>query len=174
VIKAAEISSDEIYRYALWRRWDELDVMAGRVCWVMLNPSTADAENDDPTIRRCVDFSRRWGFGGLVVVNLFAYRATNPAQLREPVCDPVGPDNNEWVLNEVRSATLAVAAWGSAAIAGERARWVERAAGKQLYCLGTTASGSPRHPLYVPKAQALVPFQVSNRSSQSREGAGTV
>lgn len=159
MIRAAEISADELYRYALWRRWDELDLFPGRVCWIMLNPSTADGDEDDATIRRCIDFSKAWGFGGLVVVNLFAYRATKPTQLLEPVCDPIGPDNDEWIRNESHNAQATVIAWGAMPFAKGRAQKIIESLDTDLHCLGLTDSGAPRHPLYVPKDTELIPYR---------------
>jgi hypothetical protein len=126
--------------------------------FIMLNPSTATDTVDDPTIRRCVGFARREGYAQLEVVNLFAWRATDPNQLRH-VQDPVGPDNDRHILAACTRAGLVVAAWGLNVItvgapAAQRVAWVlgqlERHS-IQLYCLGTTAgiAGQPRHPLYV-------------------------
>src|SRR5262245_13227298 len=105
---SAELSPCGRYRYALTRTWGDPKKV---VCWVMLNPSTADADQDDPTIRRCLGFSRAWGAGGLVVVNLFALRATDPDQLRI-AADPVGPDNDSH-LSTAAFGRLVVAAWGA-------------------------------------------------------------
>src|SRR5262245_19133112 len=95
--KEALISPCGLYRYWLTRTWDN---SLRRVCWVMLNPSTADAEQDDPTIRRCVGFARSWGAGGIIVVNLFAFRASDPKALLR-AADPVGPDNDGHILKSV-------------------------------------------------------------------------
>lgn len=119
--------------------------------WIMLNPSTADASQDDPTIRRCISFAKREGAGGLVVVNLYAFRATDPRQLLT-AADPFGPQNAStlgyWLYSD--RVSVAVAAWGAwnklprfpvAALALN--------ANRPLACLGHTKSGAPRHPLYV-------------------------
>jgi hypothetical protein len=96
-----------LYRYELWRYW-----APGRlVAWIMLNPSTADATADDPTLRRCIDFSKAWGCGGLMVVNLFGLRATDPQELRRAE-DPVGPMNDHFLWGRCMEADLVVAAWG--------------------------------------------------------------
>ncbi len=146
ITSAAWLSEDGCYRYSLTRDWDE---RLGTVCWVMLNPSTADAQTDDPTIRRCIAFSQRWGYGRLVVLNLFAWRVTNPKAL-PLVLDPIGPANDIAALSA--GSSLIVAAWGSSypgalkrRVMAERPQLVRRGA----MCLGKTASGSPRHPLYV-------------------------
>jgi len=114
----------------------------------MLNPSTADAHRDDPTIQRCIGFARRWGCGGLVVVNLFAYRATRPDALRR-VDDPVGP-RNDWHIRRAHAASsLTVASWGANAAAHDRSQRVVKMLQGEIACLGTTAAGAPRHPLYL-------------------------
>lgn len=143
----ATLSHDGVYRYLLSRTW----IQAGtRVTWVMLNPSTADAENDDPTIRRCIGFSRRWGFDGLNVVNLYALRATDPAELgRHP--DPVGPDNLDTVHHAL-GAEMVVVAWGVHPAARRHPsldRIRDMLSACDVRCVGRTNDGSPRHPLYV-------------------------
>lgn len=146
VAGTAVLSPDGTYRYQLSRRWGT----GGRVAWIMLNPSTADAVADDPTVRRCVGFARRWGFDGIDVVNLFALRATDPAELdRHP--DPVGPDNLRWVRRAL-AADLVVAGWGAQVAARRHPRLTQIAvmlAAADVGCLGVTKSGAPRHPLYV-------------------------
>jgi hypothetical protein len=137
------------YRYRLWREWEP---SRPRVLWIMLNPSTADEATLDPTIRRCVGFAKAWGFGGIDVVNLFAWRATDPRLLRAAK-DPIGPANDDTIAAALRDAALIVAAWGTSSIVYARARDVRRLAArlrKRLFCLGTTKDGEPRHPLYVP------------------------
>jgi hypothetical protein len=132
------------YRYALWRDWDE---GAPTVLFIALNPSTADHRRDDPTIRRCMGFARDWGFGRLVVANLFAYRTSEPARLR--LADaPIGPRNDRWLGRLASDASLVLAAWGIHGDYLDRAEQV-RSRLPGLHCLGTTMGGSPRHPLYV-------------------------
>ena len=152
--RGANLSPCRQYRYVLWRKWDET---RPSMCWVMLNPSTADAEQDDPTIRRCLDFAWRWGCGAMYVVNLFAWRATRPRELRE-IPDPVGPDNDGCIVEYCRRARFIVAAWG--AFGGLRGRHKEvyrllAESAYQVLCLGYTATGHPRHPLYAPKRATL-------------------
>ena len=117
------------------------------VCFVGLNPSTADASRDDPTLRRCMSFARERGFGGVSLGNLFALRATNPRTLRE-VEDPVGPRNDLWLKRLADEASLVVAAWGTRGRLGGRDAAVLPLLG-QVSCLGVTQQGDPRHPLYV-------------------------
>lgn len=142
---SAIISSCTTYRYRLEREWSK-----GKrtVCFIMLNPSTADATVDDPTIRRCIGFGKSWGFDRLVVVNLFALRATMPSELRKYM-DPIGPHNNGYIIKAVRSAELIACAWGAHPFARERAAFVRILLGSySLYCLDMTKSGAPKHPLY--------------------------
>lgn len=156
--RGARLSADGRYRYTLHRRWGD---RPGAVVWIMLNPSTADDRVDDPTVRRCVGFTRAWGFDAAVVVNLYALRATDPAVLRA-AADPVGPDNDAWLADLTRPAgLLRVAAWGAHRLAAARAadllgRRVLPAAG--LVCLGTTSTGQPRHPLYIPAGRRPQPY----------------
>lgn len=153
----AVLSDDGLYRYELIRRWGDDPIME----FIMLNPSTADATADDPTIRRCIGFAKREGFGGLVVRNLYAFRATNPKELLRPE-DPFGPLNRDYLTNNIAHCT--VVAWGSHKMARtwgtlypNTAKRLRRPGG--LQCLGTTADGSPRHPLYVPSSKLLEPWK---------------
>lgn len=165
-ISAAEMSTCGRYRYLLSRAWSN----APPVLFVMLNPSTADASIDDPTIRPCRGFARREGAGGLVVVNLYAYRATNPGDLAI-AADPIGPDNDAAIdkaASVVRSERVragwdawVIAAWGSSfpsRVGQLRAADVlARLRGLgPVMCLGVTSSGAPRHPLYVRSDAPLV------------------
>jgi hypothetical protein len=147
------ISADKEYRYTLWRNWsDQLfdKPKAGYVNWIMLNPSTADATHDDPTIRRCIGFTKALGFSELCVTNLFAYRATAPDELRR-VADPVGILNDKYLVEMALGSALKVCAWGN--LGDKRAREVlalfEAEHIHNLTCLGLTKNGEPKHPLYV-------------------------
>ena len=133
------------YRYRLWRVWEP---DAPRIVFVLLNPSTADATRDDPTLRRCLGFARRWGFGSLEVVNLFALRSPSPAALRA-AADPVGPENDRWLTEAVERADAVAAGWGNHGPLLGRAEAVRARLPDGTLCLGVTASGQPRHPLYV-------------------------
>jgi hypothetical protein len=146
---------DGPYRYLLWRRWAD----AASLLFVMLNPSTADAERDDPTIRRCVGFARAWGFGGVEVVNLFAWRATYPGELRR-ARDPVGPHNDGVILAAAARNQAVLAAWGNHGALGARDRQVAALlAPFRPRSLGAlTAGGAPRHPLYVRAAVTTRPL----------------
>jgi hypothetical protein len=145
--RSAVISGDGLYRYRLERRWSP----GPTVAWIMLNPSTADGEADDATLKRVTAFSRSWGFGALRVVNLYAYRATEPADLWK-AADPVGPDNDRHIARAVSCVEI-VAAWGANARADRIAAVLEvlaKAPGAgRVHALATTKAGQPRHPLYL-------------------------
>lgn len=138
------------YRYSLSREWE---AQPAYVLWLMLNPSTADAMNNDATIRRCIRYSKDWGFGGLMVGNLYAYRATDPTQLFT-VPDPVGPENNEAILEMAIRAQLIVCAWGQRGPQPERRRNVLRHLDvpefRQVHALRINGNGEPGHPLRLP------------------------
>ena len=145
------------YRYSLTRRWEG---GRGRVAMILLNPSTADARRDDPTLRRCIGFARGWGFQTLEVVNLFAFRTPHPARLRQARF-PIGPENDAHLLRAVGEAERVVLAWGVhgnwrgrdaqvlALLGAVRNDWV---------CLGRTRDGLPRHVLFLPGETPLTPF----------------
>lgn len=176
----AKISPDGRYRYLLWREWrgthdpkhwrwlGENDG-AGRplgeplsCLFVMLNPSTADGEKDDATIRRCVAFAASWKYERLEVVNLFAFRATRPEELLalDDMADPVGPENLASVRDAAEDAGLVVCSWG---IHGKHLGQDETVLGwignRPVYALGFTAGGQPRHPLYVKGDVTLLPMK---------------
>jgi hypothetical protein len=160
------LSDDGRYRYALRRQTGVLGA-EGAVLFVMLNPSTADATDDDPTIRRCLNYARRWGYARLDVANLYALRATNPAELFAGE-DPVGPDNDAWLERLAKPSPSVVVAWGATPHPEpERARRVlellEFYAGTAR-CLGQTRDLHPRHPLYVRADAARTPFRRLARS----------
>ena len=161
--RSARISECGLYRYSLTRAWG-MDGEA--LAFVMLNPSTADADLDDPTIRRCMSFARREGYARLMVLNLYAFQATNPKALL--ACeDPVGPLNNEYlamVLSErVRRGLPTVAAWGVNAQLDRVRAVLNLQPDADWRCLGTTKAGHPRHPLYVKGDQPLRPLTPVNK-----------
>lgn len=145
----AEFSLDRVYRYRLWRHWDR---SRGHVLWCMLNPSTADETQLDPTLRRCAQYSRDWGYGGFEVVNLFAFRATDPKVMRAMGMDAIGELNRDVIRESLRWTTLVVAGWGVLRTPEEKEH-AEDILGvlmeNKVYCLGTNADGSPKHPLYL-------------------------
>lgn len=151
-IAEATFSECGRYRYALRRTWDAGPSHSGTVCWVMLNPSTADADKLDPTLRRCRGFTLGWGFAAMSVVNLYALRSTDPRGLWD-TSDPVGPDNDEAIDGETILADLVVVAWGAnAKPEREVCVWFDTLArlGDRVVHLGLTKGGQPRHPLYLP------------------------
>lgn len=152
----AEVSPDGRYRYWLTRAWNCPGDLPNdrRVCWVMLNPSTADADLDDPTIRRCIGFSDAWGYRNLVVVNAFALRATDPKELARAE-DPWGPDNDLYIDYWTAASDLVVAAWGgsypkrSSMCVRHVGALQDRLRDAGARCLGKTAANDPKHPLYL-------------------------
>lgn len=147
------------YRYSLTRTWDSA---ANRVCFCLLNPSTADAVRDDPTLRRCLGYARRWGFGSVEVVNIFALRATDPRELRR-ADDPVGPRNDAAIRRAARRAALVVAGWGAHGALLDRGDAVRRLlislSDVDVVTLGHTKSGHPRHPLYTRADARTIPLE---------------
>lgn len=145
--KSAVISKCGEYRYFLRRHWDD---KTAPVTYVMLNPSTADAEIDDATIRSCCRLARDWGYGGIRVVNLFAYRATKPSDMLK-AADPIGPENDDYILDTIIQSDLVICAWGAQKGVAKRAKHVLGliAKSKHPHCLGTTKAGHPKHPLYI-------------------------
>ena len=146
---SAEISEDGMYRYGLLRR---LTRGERTVLFVGLNPSTADAQTDDPTIRRCVGFARLWGYDLMLVGNIYAYRSTNPNGLLG-VEDPVGPGNVAALKSMIQKADRIVAAWGRhrlTCFAQTYAGWVLSL--PTTGHLGRNKDGTPKHPLYLPSA----------------------
>ena len=153
----AVISECGQYRYFLQRPSEIANPDTGPAVFLMLNPSTADATVDDPTIRRCRSFAKRWGCAGIIVVNLFAYRSTDPKGLRSAI-DPIGPENDEHLMNVALRGDI-VCAWGGNAPENrvkEVVALLKKFKRCRLLCLGTTTTGAPRHPLYVLGDQPLV------------------
>ncbi len=149
-------SPDMLYRYAFGRWWGAQDCNRS-VVWVLLNPATGDTDGKRrPTLERAIARSRGWGADGIVIVNLFAYRSTNPKTLRT-AADPVGPHNNRALTLFSSTALKTVAAWGAMGGLHQRSSQVRQHLVEPL-CLGTTAKGEPRHPLYVPAHQPPVPL----------------
>lgn len=137
------------YRYELRRTWDET---LPTINWVMLNPSTANAVEDDATIRKCVAFSRLWNFGGLIVTNLFAWRSRDPQTLRRMRADVVGPMNDYYLQQGRMQSNSCIAAWGVHGSYQDRGAIVKKALTfyGDVSCLGVTKAGHPKHPLYIP------------------------
>lgn len=148
------------YRYSLWRRWVQECSPSDMVAFVGLNPSTADETVDDPTIRRCIGFAKSWGYSGLVMANLFAFRATKPQAMRA-ASDPVGPMNDECLQAIALACPTVMCCWGAnGGFLGRDEVVIEllRLHGYYIRCLGRTSGGYPRHPLYVRKDAPLKMF----------------
>jgi len=142
----AIIDETGMYRYSLTRVWDK---NGKKVTFILLNPSAADAYDDDPTVRKCIKFAKRWGYGSIEIVNLFALRATNCKDLLLNE-DPVGRDNDKYILNAVKSADRVIVGWGNECNFSTRDREILLKIAKyNPYCLILNKTGKPRHPLYV-------------------------
>jgi len=150
------------YRFSLWREWDPRK-HEGTCVFIMLNPSTADAEIDDPTIRKCIGFAQRWGFSRMEVVNLFAYRTPNPKVLLALPQDltPIGRENKIRVLDTVadENVGMIICSWGNdGKFMHQDKAMLEWLDDMKLHCLGTNKNGTPKHPLYVSYEVAPMPF----------------
>lgn len=137
----ALLSDDRRYRYRLWRTWNDHEPA---VAFIMLNPSTVDETENDHTIKRCIDYAKRWGFGTLIVGNLFALRATNPDELYEHP-KPIGPENDAHLEEIADEAHKVIAAWGTRGDYMDRNQEVGELL-DELYALDTSKNGHPNHP----------------------------
>ena len=146
------------YRYLLWRTWD---TRLPCLLWVLLNPSVADADADDPTLRRCQAFSAAWGYGALEIVNLFGLRTQYPRGLLD-ASDPVGPANDQFILAASRRASAIIAAWGNHGAYQQRERIVMSllacGGSAAVLCLGMTKRNQPCHPLYTRHGTAAISY----------------
>jgi hypothetical protein len=137
------------YRYRLWRTWNT-DIKKKPITWLMLNPSTADENILDPTVRRCLGYSIQWGYGRMDVINIFALRSTDPKRLYS--ChDPVGIDNNRSIIQTAKESDRVIAAWGNHGLYKDRYKEVLALFNEintPLYCLKTSKYDQPVHPLY--------------------------
>ena len=153
VNKNAIFSDCRKYRYALSRTWNG---KKKTILFIGLNPSTADEKIDDPTIRRCINYAQNWGYGSLLMVNLFAYRATLPSELKN-VKNPIGNDNDIQIIELSKKADIAVAAWGNEGTLLNRDKEVKKII-PNLMCLKINKSGQPSHPLYQKKDLKLIKY----------------
>ena len=151
--RSAHLSRCGAYRYALSRTWD---AALPAVLFVCLNPSTADRLRDDATARVCMNYARRWGFGTLLIGNLFAFRVTDPAALKH-AADPIGPGNDRRLRKLQEHAALVVCAWGDGGALLARDAQV-LAFLRAPHCLTKLGSGRPGHPLYKSAALRPVPL----------------
>ncbi len=131
----------------------------GHVTFIGLNPSTADETKDDPTIRRCIGFAKSWGFGGINMLNLFAYRSTDPNKLKV-VVDPVGPENDVFLSMYCDVIGLNVVCWGTRGGFMDRGEKVIALLGREcLSCFGFTNGGHPKHPLYLKRDTSVISLE---------------
>ena len=153
VNKNATFSDCRKYRYALSRTWNS---KKKTILFIGLNPSTADEKIDDPTIRRCINYAQNWGYGSLLMVNLFAYRATMPTELKK-VKNPIGNDNDLHIKELIKKVDLTVAAWGNEGSLLNRDKQIKKII-PNLMCLKINKSGQPAHPLYQKKDLQLIKY----------------
>lgn len=151
MIKDAIVSDNQLYRYQLSRVWDSSLPMVMFIC---LNPSTADHNDDDPTILKCIKYAQDWGYGGLLMGNLFAYRATEPLDMKR-ADDPIGPLNNHHLKLMSQQVDKIVCGWGNHGVYLSRDEEV-KSMFDNLYALRINKTGSPAHPLYLKKS--LIPI----------------
>ncbi|WP_247950462.1 DUF1643 domain-containing protein [Streptococcus constellatus] len=151
--KKAIISKDKIYRYKLSRTWDSTKPT---ILFIGLNPSIADENVDDPTITRCINFAKDWGYGTLLMANLFAFRSTYPKDIYL-IDDPIGKDNDHYLLECVTQSDLIVACWGNNGTYMNREKVIKELV-PNLYCLQKNKNGTPHHPLRLPRNIDPVPF----------------
>ena len=151
----AVLSECRKYRFALWRIWDK---SKPNVMFICLNPSGADENNDDPTVRRCINYTQTWGYGGLCIGNLFAFRSTKRTELFS-ARDPIGKGNNEWLIKLAQESSLVVAAWGNYGAYLGRSKEVMRII-PNLHYLKMNKTGEPTHPLYLKKTLRPTPIKI--------------
>ncbi len=147
------------YRYLLWRNWGNGD---RRVAFVGLNPSTADEVKNDPTVTRCINFARNWGYDGILMLNAYGLRSTDPRGLLE-VEDPVGPGTDDAIRKACEIVERVVVCWGNHCTPQREARLVRLIGHRTLLSFGCNQRGTPRHPLYLPRTAPLSPWQFVNR-----------
>ena len=155
----AEFSPCRLWRYTLWRIWD---AERPYCAFIGLNPSTATETENDPTVSRCINYARDWGYGGMYMLNLFAWRATDPDDMKA-ADEPVGAENDVAILKVAKGAGLVICAWGNHGAYRDRSKHVRSIlhdAGIAVHCLKTTGSGEPGHPLYLKANCKPVPYSL--------------
>jgi hypothetical protein len=188
--RSAVFSQDRAYRYTLWREWSVQEIALtvahdvdprpfDYVQFIGLNPSVADEERNDNTMVRCMDFAKRWGFGGMCMTNLFAWRDTKPKDMKRAV-DPIGQNNDDWLETIASDAGLIVCCWGIHGPHRNRAseflarpvfsERLQRANGSSLQAFGLTANGQPKHPLMLAHKAQLQPLAVLLQKGSSPNG----
>lgn len=161
MLKDATLSDCNQYRYNLFRKWN----IDGNnlISFIGLNPSTADANNDDPTLIRCINFSKSLGYDGLILVNLFAYRSPSP-KVMKAVEDAVGVKNDIYIIDAIRKTNKTILCWGNNGNHNFRDTELMKMIKtyrNNFYCFGKTAKNCPKHPLYLPKNTTLEPFYMN-------------
>lgn len=151
--RSAYFSECRKFRYILYRKWDK---DAPIVLFIGLNPSKADGKIDDPTIRRCISFSKGWGFGGFAIVNLFAYCSHNPNELFK-INDPIGPKNDSVIIEHIPKAEKIILIWGNHGSFLKRNEKILKLI-KKPFCLKINKNGSPAHPLYLKSTLKPIPY----------------
>lgn len=168
ILHPCKFSADRLYRYTLECHWAWTSTpgwQPKRIMWIGLNPSTADERALDPTLKRIESFSKKWGFDAFVMTNLFAFRATDPKDMFA-AGDPIGPENDQHLLETAAQCGKIVAAWGAGQLAGAfllragRVRTLLEPFRDRIVCVGTTRDGFPRHPLYVRGDTPPIPFRL--------------
>lgn len=155
--KGAHFSLDRRYRYLLWRIWDS---KKGLICFVGLNPSTANEKENDATIRRLIHFTEQQGYGGFYIVNLFSYRSRDFDDVKSSV-SPIGIKTDYYIKKYARKSNLVCLIWGGKGVYLDRDKEVEMLIYKEeqaseIRCLGKTNKGNPKHPLYLPNTTKMV------------------
>lgn len=156
ILYYATFSACRTYRYQLWRRWGE--ITEPYCMFIGLNPSTADEIKDDPTVRRCINYAKTWGYGSLCMTNIFAFRATDPKEMMKSK-DPVGPENDIFLKESAKNAGIIIAAWGKDGKYKNREKEIIKTI-KNLHCLKINGDGSPSHPLYLKKTLTPIKFNL--------------
>ena len=140
----ADFSPCRKYRYTLWRVWDESKPL---VMFLGLNPSTADEIKNDPTVTRCINYAKSWNYGGMYMMNIFAFRTTYPIELKKAL-EPIGKENNYWIEKISKNVDKCIGAWGNDGLFLNRSDYIKQNV-NNLYCLKINHSGEPSHPLYL-------------------------
>jgi hypothetical protein len=158
IIGEAVFDPSGIYRYWLRREWD---TSKNRITFIMLNPSEANADYDDPAVIRCMDFSQKWGFGSMEIVNLFALCTSDPSIMKKHQ-NPVGPDNDNYIYNTTANSNIIIAAWGNDGAHRNRSSEVLHLIWDyDLYCMGLTKENQPRYPARLTTSTSYVKYRDS-------------
>jgi len=152
----AKFSKCRKYRYTLWRTWDKLKP---KIMFLGLNPSTADEIKNDPTVTRCINYSKSWGYGGMYMMNIFSFRTTYPVELKKAK-DPIGSKNDYWIKKIYKDVDKCIGAWGNDGEFKNRSEDIIKLI-PDIYCLKVNSSGQPAHPLYL--KSNLSPFLLNNK-----------